>query len=111
MISESGLERRRFTMYKVVYLPTARRQLEEAVVYIAEELCAAAALLDGVDEAVRSLMEMPYRYAIYPTLYTMKREVRFIPVKNYNVHYVVDEANKTVEIWRVLHQRKRQRRV
>ena len=101
-------------MYKVVYLPTARRQLEEAVVYIAEELCspdAAAALLDGVDEAVRSLMEMPYRYAIYPTLYTMKREVRFIPVKKYNVHYVVDEANKTVEIWRVLHQRKRQRRV
>ena len=98
-------------MYKVVYLPTARRQLEEAVVYIAEELCspdAAAALLDAVDEAVRSLMEMPYRYAIYPTLYTMKREVRFIPVKNY---YVVDEANKTVEIWRVLHQRKRQRRV
>ena len=94
-------------MYKVVYLPTARRQLEEAVVYIAEELCspdAAAALLDAV-------MEMPYRYAIYPTLYTMKREVRFIPVKNYNVHYVVDEANKTVEIWRVLHQRKRQRRV
>lgn len=114
MISESGLERRRFTMYKVVYLPTARRQLEEAVVYIAEELCspdAAAALLDAVDEAVRSLMEMPYRHAIYPTLYTMKREVRFIPVKNYNVHYVVDEANKTVEIWRVLHQRKRQRRV
>ena len=101
-------------MYKGVYLPTARRQLEEAVVYIAEELCspdAAASLLDAVDEAVRSLMEMPYRYAIYPTLYTMKREVRFIPVKNYNVHYVVDGANKTVEIWRVLHQRKRQRRV
>ena len=51
-------------MYKVVYLPTARRQLEEAVVYIAEELCspdAAAALLDAVDEAVRALMEMPYR--------------------------------------------------
>ena len=101
-------------MYKVVYLPTARRQPEEAVVYIAEELCspdAAAALLDAVDEAVRSLMKMPYRYAIYPTLYTMKHEVRFIPVKNYNVHYVVDEANKAVEIWRVLHQRKRQRRV
>lgn len=101
-------------MYKVVYLPTARRQLEEAVVYIAEELCspdAAASLLDAVDEAVKSLTEMPYRYAIYPTLYAVKREVRFIPVKNYNIHYVVNEENKTVEIWRVLHQRKRQRRV
>ena len=101
-------------MYKVVYLPTARRQLEEAVLYIAEELCApdaAAALLDAVDEAAKSLTEMPYRYAIYPTLYAVKREVRFIPVKSYNIHYVVDEENKTVEIWRVLHQRKRQRRV
>ncbi len=101
-------------MYKVVYLPTARRQLEEAVVYIAEELCApdaAASLLDAIDEAVKSLTEMPYRYAIYPTLYAVKREVRFVPVKNYNIHYVVNEENKTVEIWRVLHQRKRQRRV
>lgn len=101
-------------MYKVVYLPTARRQLEEAVVYIAEELCApdaAASLLDAIDEAVKSLAEMPYRYAIYPTLYAVKREVRFVPVKNYNIHYVVNEENKTVEIWRILHQRKRQRRV
>lgn len=101
-------------MYKVVYLPTARRQLEEAVVYIAEELCApdaAASMLDAIDEAVKSLTEMPYRYAIYPTLYAVKREVRFVPVKNYNIHYVVNEENKTVEIWRVLHQRKRQRRV
>ena len=101
-------------MYKVVYLPTARRQLEEAVVYIAEELCApdaAASMLDAIDEAVKSLTEMPYRYAIYPTLYAVKREVRFVPVKNYNIHYVVNEENKTVEIWRVLHQRKRQRRL
>lgn len=101
-------------MYKIVYLPTARRQLEEAVVYIAEELCApdvAASLLDAIDEAVNSLTEMPYRYAIYPTLYAVKREVRFVPIKNYNIHYVVNEENKTVEIWRVLHQRKRQRRV
>ena len=101
-------------MYKVVYLPTARRQLEEAVMYIAVELCApnaAMELADDVDEAVQKLKEMPYRFPIYHTLYAMKREVRFFPVKNYNVHYVVDEANKTVEIWRVLHQRKRQRRV
>ena len=100
-------------MYKVVYLPTARRQLEEAVMYIAVELCAqnaAMELADEVDEAVQKLKELPYRFPMYHTLYAMKREVRFFPVKNYNVHYVVNEETKTVEIWRVLHRLRNQKR-
>ena len=93
-------------MYKVVYLPTARRQLEDAVMYIAIDLYspdAAMNLADEVDEAVQKLKEMPYRFPIYHTLYAMKREIRFFPVKIYNVYYVIDEDSKTVEIWRVLH--------
>ena len=59
----------------------------------------------GDDEPLcyRKLKEMPYRFPIYHTLYAMKREIRFFPVKNYNVYYVIDEDSKTVEIWRVLH--------
>ena len=93
-------------MYKVVYLPTARKQLEDAVMYIAIDLCspdAAMNLADEVDQAVQKLKEMPYRFPIYHTLYAMKLEIRFFPVKNYNVYYVIDEDLKTVEIWRVLH--------
>ena len=93
-------------MYKVVYLPTARKQLEDAVMYIAIDLCApdtAMNLADEVDQAVQKLKEMPYRFPIYHTLYAMKREIRFFPVKNYNVYYVIDEDSKTVEILRVLH--------
>ena len=93
-------------MYKVVYLPTARRQLEDAVMYIAIDLYspdAAMNLADEVDQAAQKLKEMPYRFPIYHTLYAMKREIRFFPVKNYNVYYVIDEDSKTVEIWRVLH--------
>lgn len=100
-------------MYKVVYLPTARRQMEEAVAYIAEELCAPDAaddLLDAVDEAVRALSEMPYRHALYPLLFAMKREIRFVPVRNYNLFYVVNEDQKTVEIWRFIHQLRAQKR-
>mgnify|MGYP002733752431 CR=1 FL=1 len=72
-------------MYKVVYLPSARKELEEAVLYIAVELAdpdAASALLDEIDGAVQSLMEMPYRHQIYPSLYAMKKEVRFFPIKH-----------------------------
>lgn len=96
-------------MYKVVYLPKARSELEDAVVYIASELCApeaAVALLDEVDRAVMQLKEMPYRHAIYPSLYALKNEVRFFPIKNYNVFYIVDETRQTVEIRRILYQRR-----
>ena len=93
-------------MYKVVYLPTAKRQLENAVMYIAVDLCApdaAAALADEVDASVQKLKEMPYRFPIYHAVYAMKHEIRFFPVKNYHVFYVVNEESKTVEIWRILH--------
>lgn len=95
-------------MYSVVYLPTARKQLMDAALYITTELCAPDAaenLLDEVDEQVKSLREMPYRYAVYHTLYAMKHEIRFIPIKRYLLFYVVKEEEKAVEIWRFLHQR------
>ncbi len=101
-------------MYNVVYLPTARRQLEDAVMYIAVDLCAldaAMALADEVDRAVRKLMEMPYRFPIYHTLYAMKHEIRFFTVKNYNIYYIIDETSKTVEILRILHKLQKQEHV
>ncbi len=97
-------------MYNVVYLPIARQDLDDAALYIAAELHApdaALALLDAIEQAVAALREMPYRHALYASLYALKHEVRCFPIKNYNVFYVVDEARKTVEIWRVLYQRRR----
>jgi len=95
-------------MYEVVYLPAARQQLMDAVVYIATELLAPDAeenLLNAVDEQVSKLSVHPYRHSVYPISYTMKHEIRFFPVKNYLVFYVVKEEQKAVEIWRILHQR------
>jgi toxin ParE1/3/4 len=95
-------------MYKVVYLPTARQQLTDAALYIASDLSAPGAaenLLNEVSRQVEGLSEYPYRHAIYYTPFAMKREIRFFPVNNYNVFYVVREDQKTVEIWRSLLQR------
>lgn len=95
-------------MYEVVYLPAARKQLLDAVLYIAAELSAPDAaenLLAAVDEQIGKLCNYPYRHSVYPALYAMKHEIRFFPVKNYLVFYVVKEEQKTVEIWRFLHQR------
>ena len=98
-------------MYNVVYLPTARAQLESAVLYIAGDLGApdaAVDLMEEMDSAVRKLTEMPYRFPIYHTVFAMKHEIRFFPVKNYNVYYVIREETKTIEIWRVLHRLQKQ---
>lgn len=95
-------------MYKVVYLPTARKQLMDAALYIARELSApdvAEALVDTVESQISGLIRFPYRHPVYHSLFAMKREIRFFPVKNYNVFYVVKEEQKTIEIWRFLHQR------
>jgi plasmid stabilization system protein ParE len=96
-------------MYDVIYLPTAKRELEEAALYIAVELSApdaALALVDAVDEAVQKLAYMPYRHPIYHAMYGLGSEVRLLPVKNYNIFYVVDEEQQTVEIWRILYGRR-----
>lgn len=94
-------------MYSVVYLPGAKRQLEEIVDYIAFELCAPEAALDfvdAVDIAAKSLSEMPYRHPIYHSPFAIPEEIRFIPVKRYNLFYRVYEETKTVEVWRIMHQ-------
>ena len=94
-------------MYEVIYLPTARKQLEDIVDYLAfklNSLDAAYDFIDAVDAAAKSLAEMPYRHPIYHTSFAVLEEVRWLPVKNYNVFYKVFEEEKTVEIRRVLHQ-------
>ena len=94
-------------MYEIIYLPTARKQLENIVDCLASELNAPDAALDFIDEveaAAKSLAEMPYRHPIYHTSFAVLEEVRWISVKNYNMFYKVFEEEKTMEIRRVLHQ-------
>lgn len=99
--------------YKVVYLPAALRQMEDAVAYIAADLNApeaALAMANEMDEAAQKLKELPHRFPIYPAMYAMKQEIRYFPVKNDLVFYVVREEGRTVEIWRVLHRLQRRER-
>ena len=96
-------------MYEVIYLPTAKRELEEIVDYIAGELKAPEAALDfvnAVDAMAQGLSDMPYRHPIYYARFRLTDEIRYMPVKNYNVFYVVNEELKTVEIRQIIYQRR-----
>lgn len=58
---------------------------------------AAVDLANEVDQAVHRLQEMPYRFPIYQTLYAMKHEVRFFPLKN---GHVFTSFMKKAKPWR-----------
>ena len=66
--------------------------------------------MDKVDAVAESLCEMPYRYPLYPAMYAMKKEIRYVPIMNYLLFYTVNEEQKTVEVWRFLHQRQNKSR-
>ena len=83
--------------------------MEEIVNYIATQLKAPEAatdFIDTVDVMARGLADMPYRHPIYHARFKLVNEIRFLPVKNYNVFYTVNEEHQTVEIRRVLYQRR-----
>ena len=96
-------------VYCIEITEPAERDLQDAVKYISIELknrIAADRLLDDVDKAVYSLKEMPSRHALVDDEILSGQGVRFIPVLNYLVFYVIREEIKTVVIERFLYSRR-----
>lgn len=91
-------------MNKIVYLPTARQDIEEIAHYIAYELHSPKAALELLDEFEKAIMltaEFPKSHTVYALTANFKTPYRFIPVKNYIIFYVVlDDA---IEIRRVVY--------
>ena len=91
-------------MYKLRYLPLARKDLNAITDYIAEHLKAPKAaldLLDAIDEAISNLEQFPYSCKVYQPILSLDEEYRLLPVKNYAVLYVV--VDHVVEIRRVVY--------
>ncbi len=93
-------------MYKVEYLPVAKRDIEDAVTYIAVTLAspsAARSLLNAISEAIARISQFPYAYEAYRPKWPLKAELRRAPVGGYVLYYAVYEDR--VEVWRLLHGR------
>lgn len=95
-------------MYEIVYLPVAKQDITDIILYISGHLNAPKAamdLLDAFDHSVSLLSEFPYAHKIYRPLRALAEEHRMLPVKNYAVFYTVREQEKVVEIQRVIYAR------
>lgn len=60
-------------------------------------------MINLIEKNILSLDEMPGRYKIYDSEPWKSRGVHIMPVKKYLVFYVVDENNKSVNVFRVIY--------
>ena len=101
-------------MYKLEYLPVARRDMIEIVRYISQELqnpTAADKLAMELIEAGDSIPKFPYANPAFIPIRPLKHEYRKLLVQNYFMFYWVDEVMKLVTVARVVYARRDYKRL
>ena len=89
--------------YKIDITPSADRDLDEIVSYIAGSLgnpSAAILFLDEIDACYRSLQTMPYLYEECHDIRLRELKYRRAVIRNYIMIYRVDEGARVVHILR-----------
>lgn len=93
-------------MYKISYLPLAKRDITEISNYIEQVLQAPLAafnLIKDIRSSIENLQEFPLSGRIYQPLIELQIQYRRILVKNYIIFYAIKESDKIVEIQRVIY--------
>lgn len=93
-------------MYRLEYLPIARKDMLEIVRYISQELQnpdAADRLAEALINAAEGVLKFPYASAVHQPIRPLKHEYRKILVQNFLVFYWVDEEKKLVTVARVIY--------
>ena len=97
-------------VYKLRYLPSFYEDMEEKILYIAEELQnpkAANELLNAVENAILERLSSPEAFSRYRSSHERKYPYYRIYVRNFVVYYVVlkEEGEKIMEVRRLLYKR------
>lgn len=101
-------------LYKLEFLPVARRDMIEIVQYISKKLCnpAAAYQLAGeMMEAGDSISKFPYANPAYIPIRPLEHEYRKRLFGNYVMFYWVDEAKSLVTVARVIYAKRDYKRL
>ncbi len=92
--------------YTVKLSTQANEDIKEIYEYIADVLCEkeiASNILNLFEKNILSLSEMPGRCRIYESEPWQSRGVHVMSVKNYLIFYVINEEERTVNIFRVIY--------
>ncbi len=93
-------------MYKLDYLPIAKRDMTDIAKYIGVKLQnpdAADRLTEKMIIKAEELKDMPYKYSSYTPIRKLKHEYRKLIVDNYIMFYWVNEDTKIITISRVIY--------
>lgn len=93
-------------MYEIIYLPIAKQDITDIVLYVSDYLKAPQAamdLLDAFDYSISLLVEFPYAHTLFHPLRPLEAEYRMVPVKNYAVFYLIREQQRIIEIHRIIY--------
>ena len=98
------------TIYKLRYLTSFYEDIEEKILYIAEELKnpnAANELLDAIESAILERLSNPEAFARYFSSHERKYPYYRIYVKNFVIYYVVidEDHERIMEVRRLLYKR------
>lgn len=91
---------------KIVYTLQAQQDLKNIYEYISYSLLApdtARSMYQKIIQSARSLESTPERNPLYKNEPWHSQGVRFLPVKNYLLFYVVNKQTSTVSISRILY--------
>ena len=92
--------------YEVFITTAAEKDLQEIFKYIASELLereTASNLCDRIEQEILKLDTMPDRYAPYKKEPWFPRGLRFFPVGNFLIFYIVRDSDSTVHVLRVMY--------
>lgn len=92
--------------YVVIITPAAEKDLQEIFMYISTELLepeTAINLCDRIEQEVLKLNTLPERHALYKKEPWLSKGLRFFPVGNFLVFYIVQSSDSTVHILRLMY--------
>lgn len=95
--------------YRVDVSAPAQSDLNDIIRYISAQLTAPVSayhLMEIFEEALMSLSDLPQRYPLIEDELLLQLGYRKIIVKNYVIFFSVDEANKVVNVERILYGRR-----
>jgi len=95
--------------YDVIVETTAVSDLRDIYQYITETLkepVVAKRIHESIKEKVYSLDQIPQRHPLVRDEILAGRGLRWMPVENYSILYIIDEANYKVNVIRILYSRR-----
>ncbi len=95
-------------MYKLEFLPIAKKDVDNIIYYISNNLkniTAARKLRDLFVDSIDKILEFPYDNPIYQQVNFLKNEYRSFKVKNFLMFYTINEQDRIITIVRVLYRK------